>query len=52
MQEFDVQGCGLKVVDFFLVLRGGGQFNVDPILIIESTIIFRNSCRFVVRFLA
>ena len=34
----------------------GGQLNVDcrfdPILIVESTIIFRNSCRFVDRFLA
>ena len=35
---------------------GGGQLNVDrrfdPILIVESTIIFRNSCRFVDRFFA
>jgi hypothetical protein len=35
---------------------GGCQLNVDrrfdPILIVESTIIFRNSCRFVDRFLA
>jgi hypothetical protein len=37
-------------------MRGGGQLNVDhrfdPILIVESSIIFRNSCRLVDRFLA
>ena len=37
-------------------LGGGAQLNVDrrfdQILIVESTIIFRNSCRFVDRFFA
>ena len=40
----------------FHALEGGGQLNIDrrldPILILESTIIFRNSYRFVDRFFA
>ena len=36
--------------------KGGGHLNVDcrfdPILTVESTVIFRNSCRFVDRFFA
>ena len=40
----------------WLLFQGGGQLNVDckfdPISTVESTVIFRNSCRFVDRFFA